>query len=184
MVIVASEEDAVAQRLSFTRSLLIMKFFVRGARSRPIFSPPRQTVTSVPRGDHSLKGTPMNLPYQTFSGSTNSGILRIDVGDQETLEDLATQLRALSGFTDFSLIAGGRRLDLESDRHRTLEELKVDQNTFLLVKKSLLADFVNDIAFVTDLKPLEREIMKHFPTLYDFLAMEEGLAKEVKYRRS
>lgn len=179
MVIVLSEEEWIVQRLSFTRSLLVMKEFVKGARSRPTFSPLRQTVTWVPRSEHDVKGTPMNLPYQTFNGSTSSSILRIDAGDEETLGDLAQRLRALSGFVEFTLIAGGRRLDLEVDKNQTLEELKIDQNSFLLVKKMLLADPATEVALVSDLKPLEGEIMKHFPSLYDLLAMEDSLAKEV-----
>lgn len=179
MVIVVSEEDLIAQRLSFTRSLLIMKEFVKGARSRPTFSPPRQTVTWAPQEDHDVKGKPMNLPYQTFSGSACSGILRIDVGDEETLEDLSQRLRVLSGFAEFTLIAGGRRLDLEANRFRTLEEMKIDQNNFLLVKKALHADSADEVAIMPDLKPLEGEIMKHFATVYDLLTMEDGLAKEV-----
>ena len=176
---VASESEATAHRLSFTRSLLIMKAFVTGARSRPTFSPPRQTIPLAPQDDHEIKGIPMSVPYQTFSGGTAGAILRIDVGDQNTLEDLLSRLQALSGFAEFTLIAGGRRVDLEDGRERTLHETKISPSSFLLVKQSTPPYSATESAVGTDLNPLEGEIMKHFPTLYDLLAMEDGLAKEV-----
>ena len=179
MVIVVSEEDWIAQRLCFTRSLLIMKEFVKGARSKPSFSPPRQTVSWVQRDDHNVKGKPMNLPYQTFNGCATSNIHRINVGEEETVEDLSQQLRRLSGFALFTLIAGGRRLDLEADKHRTLEEMKIDQNSFLLVKRVINTDSAYEVPVVANLKPLEGELMKHFATLYSLLMMEDGLAREV-----
>lgn len=176
---VASEEQTAAHRLSFMRSLLIMKEFVKGARSRPTFSPPRQATTQIRRVGHDVKGRPMNLPYQTFNGSLTSGVLRLDVGDEETLEELSQRLRILSGFTEFTLVAGGRRLSLEDSREESLREMKINQNSFLLVKNSLPTDSATVLALVSDLKPLEGEIMKHFAILYDLLAMENGLAKEV-----
>ena len=179
MVIVVPEEDWVAQRLCFTRSLLIMKEFVKGARSKPSFSPPRQTVSWVQRDDHNMKGRPMSLPYQTFNGCANSNIYRISVGEEETIEDLSQQLQRLSGFAVFTLIAGGRRLDLEADAHRTLKEMKIDQNSFLLVKRVIHADSAHEVPLVANLKPLEGELMKHFATLYSLLMMEDGLAREV-----
>ena len=175
----ASEKEAIAHRLSFTRSLLIMKAFVKGARSRPTFSPPHRTVPLIPPDNHEIKGISMNLPYQTFSGGTAGGINRINVGDQDTLGDLLRRLQNLSGFAEYILIAGGRRVDLEEGRDRTLQEIKITQSSFLLVKQSNPSYPATETVFGTDLKPLEGEIMKHFPTLYDLLEMEDGLAKEV-----
>ena len=175
----ASEKDATAYRLSFTRSLLIMKVFVKGARSRPTFSPPRKPIVLGPRDDHEIKGIHMNVPYQTFSGGAAGGIHRINVGDQDTLEDLSHRLQTLSGFAEFTLIAAGRRVDLEDGKERTLQEMKINHNTFLLVKQSTSSLLATEAAVGIELNPLEGEIMKHFPTLYDLLAMEDGLAKEV-----
>lgn len=172
-------KEATAYRLSFTRSLLIMKAFVKGARSRPTFSPAHQPIILAPQDNHEIKGIPMTVPYQTFNGGAAGVIRRINVGDQDTLEVLSRRLQTLSGFAEFTLIAGGRRVDLEDGGERTLQEIKINQSSFLLVKRSTRSLSVTEAAVGADLKPLEGEIMKHFPTLYDLLAMEDGLAKEV-----
>ena len=182
MVVVASEEEINVQRINFTRSLLILKEFVQGIRSRPRYSPLPQKPKQLPLHLPETKGDRFQIRYQSFSGGTNTGIHSIEVGELETLEDLSHRLATLTGFSKFTAIAGGQKLDLANDSHLTLREMKFDQKGLLIVKKAHNTDSVPDLAPAQGLRPLELEVMKNFREMYQLLGMEEELAKEVGFR--
>lgn len=179
MVIVASEEEVQDQRLHFTRSLLILKEFVHGVRSRPLHSPAPAPRLQLPQDLEEIKGIPINIRYQSFSGGTNTGIHSIEVGDLETVEELSQRLVTLTGFSKFIAISGGQRLNLNKWLQSTLREMKLEEKGLLIVKKAHEEESLPDLAPAPGLRPLEAEVMEHFSELYQFLDMEEGLAKEV-----
>lgn len=183
MIVVASEEEINVQRLSFTRSLMVLKEFVQGVRSRPRYSPIPRKKPHFPRNLHETKGDCFQIRYQSFSGGTNTGIHSIEIGDLETIDELSQRLIALTGFSKFTAIAGGQKLDLASNSNSTLREMKFDQKGLLIVKKAHDANSLPDLAPAPELRPLELEVMKNFRELYQLLGMEEGLAKEVRYHR-
>lgn len=183
MIVVASEEEIDVQRMSFTRSLLILKEFVQGVRSRPRYSPIPRKKPHFPRNLHEMKGDCFQIRYQSFSGGTNTGIHSIEIGDLETIDDLSQRLIALTGFSKFTAIAGGQKLDLANNSNATLREMKFDQKGLLLVKKAYDANSLPDLAPSPELRPLELEVMKNFRELYQLLGMEERLAKEVRSYR-
>ena len=179
MVVVASEEEINVQRITFTRLLLILKEFVQGVRSRPRYSPPPHRSLHQQFNLHDIKGDRIQIRYQSFSGGTNTGIHSIELGDLETIEDLSHRLIALTGFSKFTAIAGGHKLDLATNSHFTLRETKFDQKGLLIVKKVNETDSV-DFAPAPGLRPLELEVMKNFREMYQLLGMEERLAMEVR----
>ena len=183
MVVVASEEEIDVQRMSFTRSLLILKEFVQGVRSRPRYSPIPRKKAHLPRNLHEIKGDCFQIRYQSFSGGTNTGIHSIEIGDLETIDDLSQRLTTLTGFSKFTAIAGGQKLDLANNSNLTLREMKFDQKGLLIVKKAHDANSLPDLAPDPELRPLELEVMKNFRELYQLLGMEERLAKEVRSQR-
>ena len=179
MVVVASDEEVNSARLAFSRSLLILKEFVQGVRSRPRYSPPPLKRTQLPADVRDIKGESFQIRYQSFSGGTNTGIHSIEIGDLETIEDLTQRLVALTGFSKFTAIAGGQKLDLATNSNTTLREMKFDQKGLLIVKKAHSASSLPDLAPTPELRPLELEVLKNFPDLYQLLSTEEKLAKEV-----
>lgn len=180
MVVVATEEEINVQRTTFARSLLILKEFVQGVRSRPRYSPPPQKSPQIPLNPRNVKGDSCQIRYQLFSGGTNTGIHSVEIGDLETIEDLSQRLVALTGFSKFTAISGGQFLDLTTDSHLTLRETKLNQKGLLIVKKSNDADAMPDLAPAPGFRPLELEVMRNFREIYELLGMEEGLAKEVR----
>lgn len=179
MVFVASDEEVNSSRMAFSRSLLILKEFVQGVRSRPRYSPPPLKRPQLPADVRDIKGESFQIRYQSFSGGTNTGIHSIEIGDLETIEDLTQRLVALTGFSKFTAIAGGQKLDLANNSNTTLREMKFDQKGLLIVKKDHSASSLPDLAPTPELRPLELEVLKNFPDLYQLLSTEEKLAKEV-----
>lgn len=180
MVVVATEEEIKMQRTSFSRSLLILKEFVQGVRSRPRYYPfPQKSPKPPPASLHDYKGDRIQIRYQSFSGGRNTLIQSIDIGDLETVEDLTNRLIELTGFSNFTAIAGGQKLDLAADSHLTLREMRLEQKGLLIVKKAHDTNEVPDLVPAVGFRPLELEVMKNFQELYQLLGMEEGLAKDV-----
>lgn len=179
MIIVISEHEFQAQKLSFSRSLLILKEFVDGTRSRPTYSPPRQAAAELPLCAEDLTGSPLRIRYQAFSGGNNTGIHSIEVGDLETFADLFQRLGKLTGFQKFTIIAGGQKLNLEQDAQKSLRDAQMDRKGLLIVKKARDDNIPPEVIPSSELMPLQGEIMKHFNKLHPLLDMEHELAKEV-----
>lgn len=179
MVIVASEDEIHKQELHFKRSLRILKEFVDGAKARPTYSPPRQAAAQLPSSAQDLPGNLLHLSYQAFNGGMNSGIRFIEVGDLETLADLFQRLVRSTGFRRFMLIVGGQKVNFEKDAQRTLRDAQMDRKGLLIVKKSFEDNTTAEMIPVSELMPLQSEIMKHFHDVYPLLSMESTFAKEV-----
>ena len=177
MVIVASDKDVAIEKLNFARSLLILKDFMRGIRSR---SPDSPASTGSYRSASSGKGERVLLKYQSYGEGSASGIHAIEVGDLVTFEDLLAHLKRLTGFTKFIFIAGGQKVDQDSCQNTTLRELKWHLKGLLLVKKAPDSEILRE-GPSTELRPLEIEVMKHFHELYDLLGIDEQLGKDVSW---
>ncbi|KAL9102182.1 MAG: hypothetical protein Q9163_002630 [Psora crenata] len=179
MVIIPPDDEVEAQKLSFMRSLMILKDFVRGVRSRPMYSPPPQTPSKLPKGFEEIRGDPITIKYQAFSeGRKNTDISTFEVGGLETVNDLSRKLKALTRFSNFTAIAGGQRLDFESIKDRKLQDLNFPSQGLLLIRKAPNAGPVLDFPGL-GLRPMEVEILRHFDDLYRLLGMEESLARLV-----
>lgn len=179
MVIVASENEIQDQRLSFARSLMILQEFVRGVRTRPMYSPQPQIQPQLPHDFHETKGTPIKILYQSFSGGSNTDIRTIEVGDLEKIEDLSRRLKSLTGYANFTPIAGGQKLNFSSMAGQRLRDLSFHQKGLLLIRKAVDVESVPDLILTSGLRPVELEILAHFSELYKLLDMEERLARQV-----
>ena len=179
MVIVASEDEVQVQRLSFSRSLTILKEFIGGIRARPRYSPRVQSKPHVFQQPRDVKRDTIQIRYQSFGSGTSADIRTIGAGDLETLQEFTQRLKSLTGFSKLTLISGGQKLDLANISDQTLQELKIDQKGLLLVKRDADAESMPDLASTSALRPVEVEVLTYFPDLYQLLTMEEKLGKEV-----
>ena len=181
MVIVASDDEVQRQRLSFARSLTILKEFIWGVRARPKYSPQLQTHPQLTYEPHEAKGDTVQVRYQAFGGGSNGEMRIAEVGNLETMHDFASRLKLLTGFSKFTLISGGQKVDMRSIFDKTLQDLRLDQKGLLLVKKDPDTETTSDSGTASGLRPVEAEILSHFHDLYPLLGMEERLAKEVSH---
>lgn len=179
MVIVASEEEVQAGRLRFTRSLLLLREFLHAMKAHPHYSSPQQMVLQLPESPQEVNGEPIRIRYQAFSGGSNTCIQTIDVGDLETGDSFVARLVKLTGFTKFTAIAAGQKIDLSGNGSSTLRDLKLDQKGLLIVKRAQDAQPVKQPIQGQGLTELEIEVMKHFEEIYDLLDMEDKLARDV-----
>ena len=180
MIIVASEDEVQGQRLSFSRSLLILKELVHRARASPRYSPRSQHRPQIPPNiSQTIRGNGIDVRYQAFGDGSSTDIHTIEVGDLETVKDLSNRLMVLTGFPKFTAITGGKVLDMTSLADHTLRDLKFEQKGLLLIKKAADTESALAQSPVPELQPLELEIMTHFPELHQLLGMEEKLAREV-----
>ena len=182
MVIVASEDEIQAQKLCFSRSLMILKEFVHGVRSRPQYSPQPQSQPQLLQEPREIKGEPISIRYQSFNGGAGTDIRTLEVGDLETIQDFSNRLISLTGFHAFSLIAGCQVLNLKNITHQTLRSLKFDQKGLFIIRRAADAESVPSLPHTSGLRPVELEILAHFGELYQLLGMEDKLAKEVSHR--
>jgi len=178
MVIVASEDEVQMQRLSFSRSLTVLKEFIGGIRARPRYSPQLQNKPHVFQQPRESKGDTIQIRYQCFGTSTSADMRTMEAGDLDTLQGFTQRLKSLTGFSKLTLISGGQKVELSEISDKTLRELKIDQG-LLIVKQDAEADSVPDLASTSALRPVEVEVLTYFPDLYQFLTMEEELGKEV-----
>ncbi|MCJ1379414.1 hypothetical protein MMC17_002515 [Xylographa soralifera] len=176
MVIIPSEDDVSAEKICFARSLSILKEFMQEIRTRYPASP---ASASIPQSPFSINGDKVEIQYQGFNGSKTTARRIVEFGNHSTYADFVTLLTKLTGFSKFSLIAGGQRVDYAVAKDMTIEDLKLSQKGLLLVRKIPDAEAIPEQIFTAGLTPLEAEVMKHFHELYELLGMEEQQAKDV-----
>lgn len=178
MVVVASDQEIEAQKLTFRRCLKILHEFVAGIRLRPMYSPEPRVQPQLPKNFHDIKGTAVQLRYQAF-GPKPTEIRTVDVGSLETAGELSSRLKMLTGFEHLRTIINGHELDLSKIETQTIGDLGLHAKGLLLIKKAPSPGSVPDLASKSDLRLVEVEILSHFPELYQLLDLEEALAKPI-----
>ncbi|PWY93275.1 ubiquitin C-terminal hydrolase [Aspergillus sclerotioniger CBS 115572] len=174
---VASNPDMVqAEELRFSRSLLFLRQFLQGLRSRPQYSPPQNLPPDLP--GKPVQGEVIDIRYQTFNGGTQSKVRTLPIGDLSTAAELVETLVRVTGFTKFSTISGGQRTDLLEKPDMTIRDLKLGSGLLLIRRDSdsrelALAGRRQSLTLV------DSEVLKHFDDLYDLLVLEDHLAREI-----
>ncbi|KAL8944646.1 MAG: hypothetical protein Q9216_000343 [Gyalolechia sp. 2 TL-2023] len=179
MVIVASDEDVHLQRLSFCRSLLVLKELFHRIRSHPAYSPVPSAHSQQNNDVEEINGTPITIRYQPFNGASNRSIKTLQVGDLEKVGDLMQRFSALTGFPQFTVIVGGQRVLLDECSDLTLRATRLHEKGLFLIKNLPSGETALKQSSLRGLKPLDLEIMGHFSDFYRFLSLEEALSKEV-----
>ncbi|KAK5800872.1 hypothetical protein VI817_003084 [Penicillium citrinum] len=170
-----SHEDQLDE-LMFKRSLLFLHQLLDGLRSRPRYSPPQGPPPALPQ--RPLKGNALDIRWQSFNGGTSSKIQLLRTGDLSTASELVERLTQLTGFSKFTIIGGGARLDLLEKPETPLKDIKALQSGLLMIRKAQDAEELHRTNKGRALTSLDSEVMKHFDEIYPFLALSEDLAQQ------
>lgn len=171
-------EELDKDKLMFTRSLLFLHQLLEGLRTRPRYSPPQGSPPSLPH--RPVRGSPLDLRWQSFRDGTASQIQSLRIGDESTAADLTERITQLTGFSKFSAIAAGARLDLFGEPDTRLKEIKALQAGLLIIRKSPDAEELQRSNKCQSLTSVDSEVMKYFDDIYQFLALSEPLAEQVR----
>lgn len=178
MVVVASESQIQEQHRMFTRSLKLMRYFVEAHQSKPSFAAPdlRSLITQAPQ---EIEGALTQLKYQSFDGTQQTNVRPLSIGKLNTAASLLASLKRETGFGNYRVYYRGQLFHpSERDICKSLETLCIHEG-LILVKRD------DDGAKTTvRIKPgsssLEIEILSHFEEMWEYLSMDEQLAREVK----
>ena len=178
MVIIASEEEMHAEEMRFDRSLLFLRQFLQGMKARPRYSPPPIMTLEKPQKAFQDRGEVFQTSYQTFGGKhAHVPLKKIWIGDLNTGVELAQYLVDLTGFTQFTCISGGQKVELFGNG-ATLRDLRVGPG-LLMIKKVGDTPEKRPEGQERPVSPVDSRVIEHFNELYELLDLEERLAREV-----
>ena len=178
MIIIASEIEIRAEQMRFDRSLLFLKQLLQGMKLRPRYSPPPTRAPELPRKAFQDRGDVIVVQYQTFGGKqANLPMKKMSIGDMNTGDELAHYLIDLTGFTQFTCISGGQKVELFGNG-APLRDLRIG-NGLLMVRKVADTPEKQFDGRSRVPSPIDSKVIDHFNELYDLLSLEDRLAKEV-----
>jgi len=177
MVIIASEDEIRAEELRFDRSLLFLRKFLEGMKLRPRYSPTPARTPGLPEFSEK-KGENIELMIQ-FHGSkyVTEQVQKIQVGGENTCDELHKYVTDTSGFTQFSVYHHGRKFTLEASQ-TILAETKLLHGLIIVMKTANTPENVPTRSARAS-SPVDSKIMHHFDDLYDLLDADERLSREV-----
>ena len=179
MVVVATDQQIQEQELLFIRSLAVLREFHHLHQARPEFSAPdmRSLILDSPKD---VEGESAELKYQSFDGDSQTTVMPLNIGKRNTAASLLASLREATGFESYRIYYRGRPfVPQESDICKSLEDLQI-HNGIILVKKE--PEVAASPRVPQGASPVEIEILSHFDELWEYLSMEEKLAREVSPR--
>ncbi|KAJ5777163.1 hypothetical protein N7520_000409 [Penicillium odoratum] len=165
-----------ADELKFRRSLIFLRQFLYGLRTRPIYSPPRGSPPSLP--ERPLKGNPIDISWQSFNGSAGSPINTLRIGDLSTAAELMERLVQLTGFSKLLAIWGGQRFDILTDPDILVKDMKRHPGLLILRKAPDAQEVCHD-SKNQSLTTVDSEVLKHFDEIYELLSLKDDLAREI-----
>ncbi|KAI1124983.1 hypothetical protein F5Y10DRAFT_248045 [Nemania abortiva] len=177
MVIVVTDDQYREQELRFARTLRVLTTLSSTLRTKSNFAAPdlRSLMLSSP---NTVNGDLADLKYQSFDGDEHTEMKPLRIGLKNSAASLLASLREATGFENYRLYYRGTALaPSDADICMSLEELNI-KNGLILVKRELdLAS--SPLRIKPGASPLEIEILSHFNDLWEYLSMEEGLAREI-----
>ncbi|KAI0179993.1 hypothetical protein GGR52DRAFT_568756 [Hypoxylon sp. FL1284] len=172
----AADNHRPEYELRFTRSLQVLKALLKALQARPHFAVPdlRSLMLQAPSP---VDGDLAELKYQSFDGDDHSIIEPLNIGLRNTASSLLASLREVTGFDNYRLYYRGQLLaPSESDICKSIEELGIRSGLLLVNKESGTA---SSGRIKPGASPLDIEILGHFQELWEYLSMEEELAREI-----
>ncbi|KAJ6444692.1 ubiquitin C-terminal hydrolase [Purpureocillium lavendulum] len=177
MIIVLSEAESQRQERIFTRSLQLLRYFLKKYQSKPNFAVAdlRSFMSQTPE---QIAGDSAQLKFQSFDGDEQTDIKPLNIGKLNTISSLLASIREETGFDNYRAYYRGRQLlPAEEDICKSLQELDI-QDGFIIVKRE-----ESYSSSPVRIKPgsllLEVEVLAHFQDLWDYLSMEERIAEEI-----
>ncbi|KAL8707140.1 MAG: hypothetical protein Q9220_007777 [cf. Caloplaca sp. 1 TL-2023] len=174
-------EERHLQRLSFSRSLLVLQELVHKIRAHPAYSPIPSTRSRVHSEIEEINGAPITIRYQPFNGGSSRPMKTLQIGDLDTLQDLMERFTAVTDFAKFTVIVGGQKIDTDECCNTTLRAASLHDKGLFLIKNIHTSDSIPHLTTTSAVKPLEREVMAHFSDFYHFLSLDEGLSINVSF---
>ncbi|KAF9893427.1 hypothetical protein FE257_010739 [Aspergillus nanangensis] len=169
----ASDAETRAEELRFSRSLLFLRQFLQGLRSRPQYSPPQGPPPGLPG-----KGTVVDIRYQAFDGGGQSKVRVLRIGDLSTASELVERLVQATGFSKFSTIYSGQKFKLLEKPEATVGDLKLTSG-LLIIRRDPDSREVALTGRRQSLTSVDSEVLKHFDDLYDLLSLNDRFASEI-----
>ncbi|KAI0481445.1 hypothetical protein F4859DRAFT_419896 [Xylaria cf. heliscus] len=177
MVIVATDDQCREQELRFARTLQVLTTLSGTLRTKSIFAAPdlRSLMLSSP---NAVNGDFADLKYQSFDGNEHTEMRPLRIGLKNSAASLLASLREATGFENYRLYYRGTTLaPSDADICKSLEELNIKTGLILVKRELELAS--SPIRIKPGASPLEIEILGHFNDLWEYLSMEENLAREI-----
>lgn len=166
------------EELRFRRSLYFLHQLLSGLRARPQYNSPRGSPPMLP--ERPIKGEPISVSWQSFNGSANSKVKSLEIGDMSTAAELVERLTQVTGFSKFTTITGGQRVDLMQNPELTVKDMKVLYPGHFLIRKAPDAqEALRASSGGLPLTSVDSEVLKHFDELYELLTLNDDLAREV-----
>ncbi|KAI1212482.1 uncharacterized protein F4807DRAFT_450526 [Annulohypoxylon truncatum] len=175
-IAVTSNDQRQEQELQFTRSLQVLIALLKALQARPHFAAPdlRSLMLQAPSP---VDGDSAELKYQSFDGEEQTDVKSLNIGLKNTAASLLASLREATGFDNYRLYYRGQPLaPSEGAICKPIEELDI-RNGLILVKKE--SGIATSKRIKPGASPLDIEILSHFKDLWEYLSMEEKLAREI-----
>jgi len=169
------DHSAAFYELRFRRTLQFLRQFLADIKDRPSFNSPSiaaKSPTPPTPASFEINGTPIDLKYQVFNGPSQKEVRDLRIGSLETFEELSERFRSLTGFTDISVILGGKKIDLALQPTQTVDV--ISGKGLLLVRNignRLESTKSQNLAFGGSVA--EQTILTHFNTFYELLNLKE-----------
>jgi ubiquitin carboxyl-terminal hydrolase 34 len=179
MVIVVSENQVQEQELIFTRSLILLREFLRLLQSNGHFATPkpRSPIVNV---SSEVTGEILTIKYQTFDGNETGDIKSLIIGSQNNVAALFISVRNATGFKNCKIYHWGKELNIDdTDLHTPLSAMKVGKGLLLIMRRD--GDEISEERLRVKSSTIEYEIIQHSDELWEYLGMEEKLAREIYY---
>ncbi|KAI0480668.1 ubiquitin carboxyl-terminal hydrolase [Xylariaceae sp. FL0804] len=177
MIIVVTDEQRDEQELQFRRTLKVLITLLRTLQTKPHFATAdlRPLMLQSPS---SVEGDLAELKYQSFDGDQQTEIRPLSVGLQNTAASLLASIREATGFDNYRLYYRGQQLTpSDTDICKSLQELDL-KSGLILVKREL--EFASSpVRIKPGASSLDIEILGHFEDLWDYLSMDETLARDI-----
>ncbi|KAL7930517.1 hypothetical protein V8C35DRAFT_312875 [Trichoderma chlorosporum] len=177
MVIIATEEEAQEQERIFVRALQLLKIFMEFHYTRPALCAPdfRSIFHETPC---QIEGELAVLKYQSFDDDTATEIKPLSIGRLNTAAELVSKLKFETGFGNYRAFYQGRQLLPSAKQMRsTLESLNVEEGMILVKREE--NDYSDSTEVPPAASPLEIEVLSHFSELWNYLGMDDKIAKGV-----
>ncbi|KAI0455620.1 hypothetical protein F5B21DRAFT_503179 [Xylaria acuta] len=177
MVIVATDDQQFEQELRFARTLQVLTTLSSTLRTKSVFAAPdlRSLMLSSP---NAVNGDIAQLKYQSFDGNEHTEMKPLRIGLKNSAASLLASLREATGFDNYRLYYRGTTLaPSDADICKSLEELNIKSGLILVKRELELAS--SPLRIKPGASPLEIEILSHFNDLWEYLSMEENLAREI-----
>lgn len=178
MVLVASEDQILEQEQTFARSLKLLRYFLDVYQTKPLLAAP-DLRTLVCRTSPDIEGELVDLKYQSFDGTQQTEVRSLNIGRLNTAASLLARISQETGFENYRAFYRGQRfMPDEQQVCKSLEDLQI-HNGLILVKRDEGEDDIGSSNIRPGSSALQIEILGHFKDMWNYLSMEENLAREV-----